>query len=559
MPLSAWLGFILGLMCSLGWMYPGLAQTSTPAVEINIPFAPVRLDGEILFWVTGEPAQGMNLMPGEALPVVRRAQVIQKQLHEVLHQGFDPDSLQTHIRPEANGTVVITLADGQNLRERPLFTLAESDARLSGFSFAETQTHVAKTVEKALIQAYRERQPTFLFTQAGRTILGLGVLGLVSMGLSWGQKRLYQREWELRMAQAQATQNLMERCSNAEPEDVSLADCAATQTMRLQVIHYDRAIARLDLYLNILRTLHLGMWMGGLIGLLGWWPYTRGLQRVFVQQPWVLVWLLSLNLVIKYGGIVIDSSLDRWVHRRSLAPSAMQRWQLRANSFAPILKTVLGLLLLVLTLVVVAQVYGVPLMPFWAGAGIVGLALSLGAQTLVRDMIYGTLFLLEDQFALGDFVLLNDTFGRVEKFNLRSTTVRNRQGALITLANGEIRLVQNLSKDWARHKLYIYIDYEADIDSTCAVLLQVAQGMQADPFWGAQIVAAEIRGVEDLDADGFTVGVRFETAPGVYRKVAREYRRRLKPALAAAGIHLGTRLVYVRPEDMKHPHQAKHP
>lgn len=72
-------------------------------------------------------------------------------------------------------------------------------------------------------------------------------------------------------------------------------------------------------------------------------------------------------------------------------------------------------------------------------------------------------------------------------------------------------------------------------------------------------MAAEIRGVEDLDTYGFTIGVRFETAPGMYRKVAREYRRRLKPALAEAGIHLAAPVVYLRPEDMKHPHRAKHP
>ncbi len=177
--------------------------------------------------------------------------------------------------------------------------------------------------------------------------------------------------------------------------------------------------------------------------------------------------------------------------------------------------------------------------------GILSLAISLGSQRLITDLISGTLILIEDQYAIGDFVTLNENvFGRVERLNLRATSVRNRQGNLITLSNSDIKQVNNLSKDWARAKLYIPVHSSADVDRTIAVIQQVIDEMKADSFWHDLMQEAEIRGVEDIDGYGFTIGVRFQTKPGGFRKVIRECRRRLKPAFERANIQFAERPIY---------------
>jgi small conductance mechanosensitive channel len=122
--------------------------------------------------------------------------------------------------------------------------------------------------------------------------------------------------------------------------------------------------------------------------------------------------------------------------------------------------------------------------------------------------------------------------------------LRNRQGNLITISNSDIKQVNNLSKDWARAKLYIPVHLSADLDYTIEVIQQVIDEMQADSFWRDLIQEAEIRGVEEIDGYGFTIGVRFQTKPGVFRKVIRECRARLKPAFDKANIRFAERPTY---------------
>lgn len=250
----------------------------------------------------------------------------------------------------------------------------------------------------------------------------------------------------------------------------------------------------------------------------------------------------------KGSGILVDRNLEKWLqHRPTLSPQQLERWLLRANSFAPIFKGAIATILITAAVLFVLSRLGVPLAPILAGAGILSLAISLGSQRLIADLISGTLILIEDQYAIGDFVTLNDdAFGRVESLNLRATSLRNRQGNLITLSNSDIKQVNNLSKDWARAKLYIPVHSSADVERTIGVIQQVIEEMKADSFWSTLIQEAEIRGVEDIDGYGFTIGVRFQTQtqPGVFRKVIRECRRRLKPAFDRANIQFAERPIY---------------
>jgi moderate conductance mechanosensitive channel len=521
-----------------------LTSQLLPKVQSNssMVYAPVRLDGNILFTVAAEVSTGMGMTPGSATPVESRAKAIEKDLYKIIDRGFDASMLKVIAKPD-NKQAAILLSDGKQYNDLPLLVLTEMDARIGGFTLPESAGYVARVIQRGLIRAQQERQPAYLWPQ-GQISAGVFLAMIsTSLVLRFLQKRLMVKWRSLKGKQRQQEEQLaaMAAAIDTDDEDFNNQQSQCSYMMSQQM-SYERTLNNFDLRRHSLQLGHVVLWLGGIAWIVGLFPYTRWLQVYILQQPIVLGVILGTTLAIKYSGVLIDRFLEKWATRESLTPDAIQRWRLRTSSFSPILKGIIGVHLAGLALLFVLASFNIPLAPVLAGAGILGFAISLGSQTLVKDLISGALILVEDQYAIGDFAILNDKFGRVEKMNLRITTLRNRQGNVIIVPNSEIRIVNNLSKDWARVKLLIYINYEMDIDYAISVIQQVADELVADSFWGPQIVEAEIRGVEEVDAGGFTIGLRFETQPGVYRKVIREYRRRMKPAFDRAGIKLGTHL-----------------
>jgi small conductance mechanosensitive channel len=520
-----------------------LTDRLLPKVQSNnMVYAPVRLDGNILFTVAAEVSTGQGMAPGSITPVENRAKAIEKDLYRIIDRGFDTSTLTVVAKTESKQATIL-LSDGKQYTNLPLLVLTEMDARIGGFTLPESANYVARVTQRGLIRAQQERQTAYLWQQ-GQVSAGILLAAIcVSLFLVFLQKRLMVRWRSLKEKQRQQEEHLtaMAAALDTDDEDFTQQQSQCCSMMSQQM-SYERLLNSCDLRRHLLQLGHVVIWLCGIGWIVGLFPYTRWLQVYVIQQPIVLGVILGTTLAIKYSGVLIDRFLAKWASRESLTPEAVQRWMLRTSSFSPILKGIIGVHLVGLALLFVLASFNIPLAPVLAGAGILGFAISLGAQTLVRDLISGALILIEDQYAIGDFAILNDKFGRVEKMNLRITTLRNRQGNVIIIPNSEIRVVNNLSKDWARIKLLIYIDYNADIDYTIEIIQQVADEMKSDSFWGPQIVEVEVRGVEEIDAGGFTIGLRFETLPGVYRKVIREYRRRMKPAFDRAGIKLGSHL-----------------
>jgi moderate conductance mechanosensitive channel len=533
---------------AVGQAAPSLEKDSNPflpSLQTNsMVFAPVKLDGHVLFLVGAEASNGQGMLPGSMSPVETRAQAIEKTFYKVIARGFDPEMLK--VSPKVEGkTADILLSDGKEYKDFSLLVYSEMDARISGYTLSEASGYVSYVIYKALLRSQMERQAGNLWEQgltAGKIALGAIFASLI---LNFLQRRLMVGWRSLRNLQRAEAQRLNAIASEVESVDEDSDASSYTNVMMTQQMDYDRGLNRYDLYRHLLQLGHVLIWLAGIAWIVGLFPYTRGLQVFVLQQPMLLGVFLGMNLAIKYSGVLLDRLLAQWATRESLTPEATQRWTLRISSFSPILKVIIAIILIGLALFYVLYILNIPLAPVIAGAGILGFAISLGSQTLVKDLISGALILIEDQYAIGDFVFLNDNFGRVERMNLRITSLRNREGTVIITPNSDIRVVKNLSKDWSRTKLFIYIDYDTDIDLANSVLQQVIDELNVDEFWGPQIIEAEIRGVEEIDAGGFTIGVRFETKPGVYRKVIREYRKRMKPAFDRAGIKLATQVTTI--------------
>ena len=186
----------------------------------------------------------------------------------------------------------------------------------------------------------------------------------------------------------------------------------------------------------------------------------------------------------------------------------------------------------------------VDLVPVLASAGVAGIALGFGVQTLIRDFFTGLFILIEDQYGVGDVIKVGEVTGKVEHFTLRITQVRSLDGSLTSIPNGEIITVTNLSKDWSQVVLDVNIELGEDVDRAIAVIERTADQLAA--AWGDRIEGEpEVLGVETVDpqAEAITIRVVLRTAPLERWAVSRELRRRILDAFRAEEIEVPPRSV----------------
>ena len=180
-------------------------------------------------------------------------------------------------------------------------------------------------------------------------------------------------------------------------------------------------------------------------------------------------------------------------------------------------------------LLTAASEFRIDVLPAATLAGLASLALGFGAQNLVRDVITGLYIILEDQFVVGDTIQVGDTIGRVEHLTLRRTVVRDPRGALVTLSNGDIRTVANLSRDWSQAFVDVALSPQLSQEKALQALEAAAAELRGDASWSQAIVdGPRILGLQNFDQNSSTVRLQVRTAPSRQDDVARELRRRIQ-------------------------------
>ncbi|MEG3627686.1 mechanosensitive ion channel family protein [Streptomyces poriticola] len=218
---------------------------------------------------------------------------------------------------------------------------------------------------------------------------------------------------------------------------------------------------------------------------------------------------------------------------------ARERREQRARTIGSVLGSIVSVVLFVVGVAMVLDQIGIALGPLLAGAGVVGLAIGFGAQSLVADYLAGMLIMVEDQYGVGDCVDLGEAVGEVEHVGLRLTQVRDLNGGLWHIRNGEILRVRNDSQEWARAVLDVAVAYDADLDEVYRVLEETGLAMRQEPaFADVLLEDPAVWGVQSLDADGVLVRLAVKTVPLQQWGVTRELRRRVKEALDTAGIDI---------------------
>lgn len=226
----------------------------------------------------------------------------------------------------------------------------------------------------------------------------------------------------------------------------------------------------------------------------------------------------------------------------------------RAETLGHVLRSVSAFSVWTIAALTVLGEVGINLGPLVAGAGIAGIALGFGAQSLVKDFLAGIFIIIEDQYGVGDIIDVGDASGTlvsgtVESVSLRSTRLRSVNGTVWHVPNGTILRVGNMSQQWARALLDVSVAYGSDIDQAQAVIKRVADEVWQDPVWAGQVLEEpEVWGVENLAPDGVTIRLVVKTQPAEQFKVLRELRGRIKAALDEAGVEIPTpqRTVWVR-------------
>jgi moderate conductance mechanosensitive channel len=226
-----------------------------------------------------------------------------------------------------------------------------------------------------------------------------------------------------------------------------------------------------------------------------------------------------------------------------------ERRRQRAEALGSVLRSISSATIFSVMVMLVLGELGIDLAPLLASAGIAGLAIGFGAQNLVKDFIAGLFMLLEDQYGVGDNVDLGQASGTVESVGLRITTIRDVQGILWYIRNGEIARVGNKSQGWALVVIDVPVGF-AGVEEATEILQTAAAGLAEDPQWGDDLIEPpEVLGVEQITVDGAVLRTTVKTAPEARWRVGRELRRRLTEALETGGIaaKLGTGRVFLHP------------
>jgi small-conductance mechanosensitive channel len=213
------------------------------------------------------------------------------------------------------------------------------------------------------------------------------------------------------------------------------------------------------------------------------------------------------------------------------------RRALRAETIGAVLRSIASVLIWATALIMVLDEIGVNLAAIGIGASIVGVALGFGAQTMVRDFLSGLFMLIEDQYGVGDVIDTGVAIGTVEGVSLRTTRLRDAEGTVWHIPNGEIRRVGNKSQQWSRVLLDVPVAYDADIERATFVIRDAARAMAEDPKYSSLITEEpDVWGIEQVEADHVLIRLAVKTLPLEQWVVARALRARLKAALDDAGI-----------------------
>ena len=273
------------------------------------------------------------------------------------------------------------------------------------------------------------------------------------------------------------------------------------------------------------------------------WVFGPGLR--------VLLILLLSYALVRITGLLVR----RFEHELNLGTSldALEKAK-RARTLGSVVNKVATAVISGIAILMILQEFRIDIAPVLTGAGIVGLAVGFGAQTLVRDIISGFFLILEDQVRVGDVAAINGTGGLVEAINLRTIVLRDGEGTVHVFPNGAIQTLANRSKDFSYYVIDLDISYREDVDRVSRILREISEELRKDSAYGPHILEPlEINGIDAFKDWSIVLKMRIKTVPLKQWEVGREFRKRIRQRFEREGIQIPfpERVVTVRDDQAR--------
>ena len=279
------------------------------------------------------------------------------------------------------------------------------------------------------------------------------------------------------------------------------------------------------------------------------------MQSMETRDPTITMFLRGLlNAVVillaaDFGWSIIKALIER---KLGGGPSPGEEHILdpqraRIRTLLPIIQNIAFAVILVLAILMILSSIGIQIAPLIAGAGVVGVAVGFGAQTVVKDVISGVFYLLDDAFRVGEYIVSGKYMGTVESFSLRSIKLRHHRGSLFTIPFGELGAVQNQSRDWATDKFNITVGYNTDIDSARKLIKKIGLQLAADPDFAPWVIEPiKMQGVQEFGDYGIVLRMKVTTKPGGAFGMKRKFYLLVNKAFKENGIELPLPTVHVQ-------------
>ena len=230
------------------------------------------------------------------------------------------------------------------------------------------------------------------------------------------------------------------------------------------------------------------------------------------------------------------SRFEKSLEQKGIVPSEEEK---RAKTLSGIVSATISVTIYVVAIMMIITECGVNIGPLLAGAGIAGLAIGFGAQTLVKDLISGFFLLMEDQIRVGDVANIAGIGGLVEAINLRTTRLRDLEGKVHIIPNGAITVATNFTRDWSRALIEIGVAYKENVDNVISVLQEVGEELRNDPAFKEVILEPmTVQGLDSFGDSSINIRLYFKTLPIKQWEVGREFRKRVKKAFDERGIEI---------------------
>jgi len=257
--------------------------------------------------------------------------------------------------------------------------------------------------------------------------------------------------------------------------------------------------------------------------------------KAFASTATSILLIVVLSMVVRAIAHRLIRSFRQYMQHRTGDPGRANRIETLGRTFRYITTVIIAIVAGTLIL----GELGISVAPILATAGVAGIAVGFAAQSLIKDYFNGFFLLLEDQIRQGEVVKIADVAGLVEAITLRYVRLRNFDGHVHYVPNGEIKVVVNLTREFAQSVIEIGVAYREDAEEALAVMMEVGQAMRADPVFGPKIIAdTEMIGVERWDDSAVILRVRLKVLPLEQWNVRREFLKRLKKAYDERGIEI---------------------